>query len=104
MMICMLVVRKIKVTSVLAGWAEPQDARGKCGKTDGDEEETRRFRRCQMMEKESRQGGKEGGKRWCFIHLKTSISHRPVSVIAGSGFMESRPLNSASNIIYKKAL
>lgn len=28
-----------------------------------------------MMEKASRKGtGKEGGKGWCFIHLKTSIS------------------------------
>lgn len=116
MMICMLFVweKKIKVTSESVGWAEPRGVKGKQKsggnvERDGDEEEEMRWlRSCWTMEKESKE---DWERRWkevvLFIRLKTSTvaglfqSRRAQT---GLDFMESRPLNSASNIIYKQAL
>lgn len=92
---------QIKVTSVLA---EGANVKGECGKKDGDEEETRRLRRCWMVEKESRQGGKEGERGGALFTWKPpSVTGLFLSSQALE-LMESRPLKSASNIISKAGI
>lgn len=74
----------IKVTSKLAGRADPRDAERKM--------EMRRRQEGrgivgwwrQKVGKADWKLGKECTKRWCFIHLKTSISPRAVSASACS--------------------
>lgn len=53
-------------------------------------------------------GREEDGKGWCFDSLEnlhqSQACFSPDLLRQAPDFMESRPLNSASNIIYKQAL
>lgn len=114
MMICMLFVWKIKVTSESAGWAdvlgmfkgrkERRKERWRWGGDKKAEGVVERWR----QEVRQRRTGKEDGKEVVLL-----FTWKPPSVTSlfksrrartGLDFMESRPLNSASNIIYKQAL
>lgn len=105
----------IKVTSEMAGWEDPRDGKkrktekwAKRDEKDWDEEEIIRLRSCWMMEKESKA---DWERRWKEVVLLVALKPPSVTCLfqsrctqTGWDLMESRPLNSARNIIYKQAL